>query len=128
MGGHRIVRPGAALAAAVTVALAGCGGGSSAGSAVGGPGETVAVIAVDNNFREAAVTVRAGTTIEWTNKGRSKHDIVPVDGSDAWGIDLESFPAGAVYSHTFTETGTYAYYCTVHGTKTAGMVGVVVVE
>jgi plastocyanin len=114
------------------VVIPGCGGSgtgtSSGGDAVGGPGEVVAVIAVDNSFREEQLTVRAGTTVEWTNRGRSNHDIVPVDGPDGWGIDLEQFASGAIYSHTFTETGTYAYYCTVHGTKTAGMIGVVTVE
>ena len=114
------------------LAIAGCGGSGSGtgsgGDAVGGPGELVTVIAVDNSFREEQLTVRAGTTVEWTNRGRSNHDIVPVDGTDGWGIGLEAFASGAVYSHTFSESGTYGYYCTVHGTKTAGMIGVVTVE
>ena len=50
---------------------------------------------------------------------------LPANGN--WGVALEEFGADAVYSHTFTEPGAYDYYCTVHGTKTRGMIGKVVV-
>lgn len=115
-----------ALALAAT-ALLGCGG-DGGGEALGGPGETVEVLAVDNSFRPEPLTVLAGTTVEWTNKGRNAHDIVPVDGSTSWGIALDDFGPAATYSHVFSEPGEYAYYCSVHGTKTAGMVGVVSVK
>ena len=80
-----------------------------------GAGTVVEVVAVDNVFKPE------------TNEGRNNHDIGPVAANGNWGVALEEFGADAVYSHTFTEPGAYDYYCTVHGTKTRGMIGKVVV-
>jgi plastocyanin len=139
-------------------ALAGCGGdeggdglasaeGESAGESGGGSGDggeegpalTVPddlevvegpeadVTAIDNTFDAQGVSVAPGTTVRWTNRGRQDHDVIPAEG-DEWGVDVGDFAPGDVYEHTFTEPGTYNYYCTIHGTAAAGMVGVVVVE
>lgn len=144
-----------ALAVAAALASAGCGddaGGEGLSSSPGGDGgdggeagggggsdltvpeEVVAVegdpaevTALDNTFDEQAIRVEAGTTVRWTNRGRQDHDVVPAEG-DGWGVALADFAPGQVYEHTFERPGTYHYYCTVHGTETRGMVGVVVVE
>jgi plastocyanin len=78
-------------------------------------------------FKPETIEVKPGTKVVWTNEGRNNHDIVPVAANGNWGVALEEFGADAVYSHTFTEPGVYDYYCTVHGTKTRGMIGKVVV-
>lgn len=114
----------------VTVAaflVAGCGGDGSSVAAEGGPGETVAVRAADNRFIAEEVRVRAGTEIVWTNTGRNPHDVVPAEGN-GWGVALDAFAPGSEYRRVFSEPGTYAYYCTIHGTAGAGMKGVVIVE
>jgi plastocyanin len=85
------------------------------------------VRAIDNSFDAEGVKVPAGTTVRWTNAGRQDHDVIPADGGD-WGAEVEAFHPGDTYEHTFTEPGTYSYYCTIHGTSAKGMVGVVVVE
>jgi plastocyanin len=85
------------------------------------------VRAIDNSFDAVGVKVPAGTTVRWTNAGRQDHDVIPADGGD-WGAEVEAFHPGDTYEHTFTEPGTYSYYCTIHGTSAKGMVGVVVVE
>ena len=69
--------------------------------------------------------VAAGTEVVWTNVGRNDHDIEAADGS--WGVGKELFGPGETYSHVFTEPGEVTYYCTIHGTANAGMVGTVVV-
>ena len=92
-----------------------------------GAGTVVEVAAVDNVFKPETIEVKPGTKVVWTNEGRNNHDIVPVAANGNWGVALEEFGADAVYSHTFTEPGAYDYYCTVHGTKTRGMIGKVVV-
>ena len=46
---------------------------------------------------------------------------------ETWGAATEDFKPGADYTWVFTAPGTYAYYCTIHGTKDAGMIGTVVV-
>ena len=81
---------------------------------------------IDNTFRPGEIEVAAGTEVEWTNKGRSDHDVLPVEG-DEWGAPAEAFPPDAVYRRRFTEPGTFAYYCSLHGTTTKGMVGTIVV-
>ncbi len=56
------------------------------------------------------------------------HNVVPEDADADWAIDAEDFTAGDEASFTFDEPGVYRYYCSIHGTLTAGMPGVLVVE
>lgn len=134
------------LAALLAVVLAACGDDdaeeSSDGAGMAGAGgddaaeapDDVVVIdadrtdvaALDNTFRPEDIQVRPGTTVVWTNRGRNDHDVLPTEG-DAWGVEVADFTPGDVYSATFDEPGTYDYYCSIHGTKTAGMIGTVVV-
>lgn len=92
-------------------------------------GVVVDVLALDNNFVPAALTVEAGTEVLFTNNGRNDHNIVPPDdlAVSEWGILDAEFVPGATYSHVFTRPGTYTYVCTIHGTATAGMFGTIVV-
>lgn len=85
-----------------------------------------AVTALDNSFRPENIEVAAGTEVVWTNKGRNEHNILHVEGDD-WGVDVDDFQPGAAYSHTFDEAGVYRYYCSIHGTTNAGMIGTIVV-
>jgi len=94
-------------------------------------GDPADVVALDNSFNAEGISVPAGTSVRWVNNGRQDHDIVPAGETDAsgeWGADPGDFAPGGTYEHTFTAPGTYNYYCTLHGTESAGMVGVVVVE
>ncbi|MGE3270747.1 MAG: plastocyanin/azurin family copper-binding protein [Chloroflexota bacterium] len=61
-------------------------------------------------FQPAAITVPAGTTVTWTNNDPVAHSVTDVDG--VWDSGL--FEQGGVYSKTFTEPGTYTYYCIPH--------------
>jgi plastocyanin len=100
----------------------GFGGGEAAGA-----GATTDVDAIDNSFLADTVTVAAGSTVTWTNNGRNDHNIVPVDANEKFGVQLADFKPGASYSHMFAQPGTYRYFCSIHGTKTKGMTGTVVV-
>jgi plastocyanin len=94
-------------------------------------GDPAEVVALDNSFNAEGISVPAGTTVRWVNNGRQDHDVIPAGETDAsgeWGADPGDFAPGGTYEHTFAEPGTYNYYCTLHGTESAGMVGVVVVE
>lgn len=91
---------------------------------VEGVEETVVVL--DNTFRPGEIEVAAGTTVAWENRGRNDHNVLPVDGK-AWGVNTDSFAPNDSYQHRFTQPGTFAYYCSLHGTTTKGMVGTVVV-
>ena len=67
-------------------------------------------------------SVAAGTEVVWENGGRNDHNVLPVDGDD-WGVEADDFAPGDAYRHRFTEPGTYAYYCSLHGTTTAAWSG-----
>ena len=112
------------------VGLVGCSdddgdGGATAVSLV--EGVEAPVQAIDNTFRPETLTVAAGTEVVWTNDGRNEHNVLSVDDDAEWGAQVTDFEPGDVYRHRFTEPGTYEYYCSLHGTKTKGMVGSVVV-
>jgi plastocyanin len=89
-------------------------------------GSEVRVSSLDNLFRVENIQVAPGTTVTWTNDGRNEHDVLPVEG-DGWGVEVDQFQPGESYQHTFAEPGVYPYYCSIHGTTTAGMIGTVVV-
>lgn len=86
-------------------------------------GEVLQVRSLDNSYRLPNVEVSAGTEIWWTNNGRNDHNVLPVNDYEAWGIGTEDFTPGDEYRHVFDTPGTYLYYCSIHGTKTVGMIG-----
>ena len=92
-------------------------------------GQVADVLALDNNFVPAELTVEAGTEVVFTNNGRNDHNIVQPDDPTVseWGVLDGVFVPGATYSHVFDTPGTYLYICTIHGTATAGMFGTIVV-
>jgi plastocyanin len=90
-------------------------------------GEVAEVSAIDNTFRPGNLEVSAGTEVVFTNGGRNDHNIVPSDGSTDWGVEATEFTPGDTYSYVFTTPGTYAYFCSLHGTAAAGMIGTITV-
>jgi plastocyanin len=116
---------GAAGILAALALAAGCSGGDEEATATSlVEGVEVRVSSIDNTFRPETLEVAAGTEVRWTNDGRNEHNVLPVEG-DEWGVAVESFEPGDEYVHRFTEPGTYAYYCSLHGTTTQGMVGTI---
>jgi plastocyanin len=84
-----------------------------------GPTSTVMI---DNfTFGPQTLTVKAGTTVTWTNKDDIPHGI---------GATNNAFPKSKAldtddsYSFTFATPGTYQYFCYLH----PKMVGSIVVE
>lgn len=70
------------------------------------PGVTIA----DFQFSPSSTTVHAGDTITWTNNGPSAHTATARVGS----FDTGVLQKGASASHTFTQPGTFAYFCRIH--------------
>ena len=68
-------------------------------------------------FSPASLTVRAGTTVTWTNKDSDAHTVT----SQGSGGPLASaaLSTGQSYTYTFTKPGTYSYLCTIHPFMTA---------
>lgn len=83
------------------------------------------VVARDNTFVDEYIEVKAGTKVTWTNRGRTEHNVIPVEAGSFTEIPTDELEPKASASVTFTTPGDYAYYCSLHGTKTKGMVGAV---
>lgn len=87
-------------------------------------GQTEIVIeARDNKFVPQFVTVSPGTEITFDNKGRNPHNVIPVDESQFAAIPTDDLQPGDTGVLTFDDPGLYPYYCTLHGTPSAGMDG-----
>jgi len=104
------IKPVAALAGAALWLAAGAG-----------PAAADTDIAVkDYAFAPAALDVKAGETVTWTNGDDSPHQLVAVDKS----FRSPALDTGDHYSRTFATPGTYKYFCSLH----PQMVGTVVVH
>ncbi len=131
------------LIACLALTIAACGddddddgGGDSAGTTpteqtdTGAPppadkgGETVTVDIPAISFEPANITVKAGTTVKWTNTDDLPHTVTKESGPgpDFDSGDLE--PGTGEFEQTFDQAGTIDYVCTIH----PGQAGSVTVE
>jgi plastocyanin len=78
-------------------------------------------VIIDNfTFNPATLSVPVGATVTWVNR-----DDVPHTATNT--SKPKQFDSGALdtedrYSHTFTEPGTYPYFCAVHPKMTAQII------
>jgi plastocyanin len=79
-----------------------------------------AEVKIDNfNFSPAALTVKAGTQITWTNGDDIPHTVVS-NGT----FKSKVLATGEKFTFTADKPGTYSYFCSIH----PNMTGKVVVE
>jgi len=74
---------------------------------------TVTVVLDNMAFSPKAVTINLGDTVHWV-WDEDFHSTTSVAGSaEAWdsGVHNKDF----TFDHTFTHTGTFSYYCKIHG-------------
>src|SRR5262249_53912881 len=84
-------------------------------------GASGAEIKIDNfSFTPATLTVQGGTQVTWTNRDDIPHTVV----SDDQAIKSKALDTDEKFAFTFTEAGTYTYFCSLH----PKMKGKVVVE
>jgi plastocyanin len=96
-----------------TTAMAGVA--APAGAAAGAPNaatpaDASAVTIHDFAFTPENVTVRAGTTVTWTNNDSLDHTVT----GDAGGFGSSPLGTKATFTATFTTPGTYSYHCSIH--------------
>nr|WP_246003005.1 cupredoxin family copper-binding protein [Nocardia tenerifensis] len=76
-----------------------------------GPPAGPNAVNIDNfAFAPSTLTVKAGTTVTWTNHDEEPHTVVASDGS----FHSPGLGAGATYSFTFAKAGNFAYICSIH--------------
>jgi len=77
-----------------------------------------AIKIVDFNFDPNTITVKAGTTVTWTNSGTAPHTVTADDGS----FSSQSLASGGTFRRTFATAGTFAYHCAIHSSMKASVV------
>jgi plastocyanin len=63
-------------------------------------------------FSPASITVKAGTTVTWTNKDSATHTVTETDSQT--GPNSGDLATGKSYSFKFDTAGTYKYHCSIH--------------
>jgi plastocyanin len=110
-----------AIAAAVLGAVVGSG---LAGGVLVARAQTTTstAVSIDNfTFSPQQLTVKAGTTVTWTNKDDIPHGIAATGNTFKRSAAMDTDDN---YSFTFTTPGTYQYFCYIH----PHMTGTIVVE
>ncbi|HSH55515.1 MAG TPA: cupredoxin family copper-binding protein [Candidatus Limnocylindrales bacterium] len=74
-------------------------------------------------FTPAAIKVKVGDTVTWTNQDSVEHNVIATK-ADPAAPNGPLIGKGETYSFTFTKAGTYEYYCSPH----PHMKGTIVVE
>jgi plastocyanin len=112
------------MAAATAMACGGSGGTAPPAA----PPSAIVITLGSATFNPAVDTVAVGGTVTW-NWASNQHDLVST-GSPAFtgttgGLQDMPYTYGPV---TFASAGTYQYYCSSHGSASAGMRGAIVVK
>lgn len=118
-----MLRKSLVAALAASVVLAGCSASRpTAGTSTSMPMASMSVTApaapvngdqvnIDNfAFVPATLTVRAGSTVTWTNHDEEPHTVAASDGS----FHSPGMGTGGTFSHTFATAGTFDYVCSIH--------------
>ncbi|HWO06205.1 MAG TPA: cupredoxin family copper-binding protein [Methylomirabilota bacterium] len=71
-----------------------------------------------HGFSAPALTVKAGTTVTWINHDDDAHTVT----STANAFRSPGLDTDETFSFTFTQPGTYEYFCTLHPLMTGKVV------
>lgn len=114
---HRWVLVGAL---ALVPFLGACGGNDSPDKAPAAtaPSGSTDVAVKDFAFSPKALTVKAGSTVTWTNEDDFEHSIR----IDELKVDGENFGTSKTFKQTFDKAGTYPYICGVHNSMTGTVI------
>ncbi|MDQ2710222.1 MAG: cupredoxin domain-containing protein, partial [Actinomycetota bacterium] len=77
-------------------------------------------VAIQNfTFAPASVTVKAGTTVTWTNQDQDPHTVTSMNNG---ALKSPTLNHGEAFHYTFTTPGRFEYLCTIHPFMTATVV------
>lgn len=95
----------------------------------------VSIPSDSNSFSPKELTIAVNDTVTWTDNSVAPHSITAENGAYDWPPGCSSSTTGSCmklndkFSFTFRATGTYRYYCKIHGGPGGvGMSGVVIVQ
>ena len=74
---------------------------------------------IDNfSFGPGTLTVAVGTTVTWSNHDDIPHTVVSADGV----FKPKVMETDEQFSYTFTKSGTFSYFCSIHPKMTGKVV------
>jgi len=83
------------------------------------PAPAPAAVQIGNfTFNSKLVTVKAGTTVTWTNADDIPHTVVSKDGL----FKSKVLDTGDRFSFTFAKAGQFGYFCSLHPHMTGTIV------
>jgi plastocyanin len=62
-------------------------------------------------YSPQTIEVRKGESVEWANDDLTPHTVTSQNGGE---LNSGSIDAGASWSHTFNQPGSFSYFCTFH--------------
>ncbi len=74
----------------------------------------------DHQFTPATLTISAGSKVTWTNHDEDPHTVAESGAKKRF--HSAALDTNDSYSFTFTEPGTYDYFCTLHPMMTGKIV------
>ena len=78
------------------------------------------------NVKLEDLTIEVGTTVVWTQRDNNVHTTTsgtPENPTGLW--DSDPMRKGDTFEHTFTQAGTFPYFCEIHGSIMTATVTVV---
>ena len=83
------------------------------------PAAANVAVKIDNFvFGPQTITVPVGTTVTWTNSDDIPHTVVSTEGV----FKSKVMDTDEKFSYTFTKTGTFPYFCSIHPKMTGQVV------
>ena len=91
------------------------------------PGAPAAVSLMNIMYNPKSITVHVGTAIKWTNNDSGiVHTVTSgTPGVPSGMFDSGNLNSGQNFQFTFSSTGTFSYYCRIHGAAMTGTVTVI---
>lgn len=80
--------------------------------------QTASVSIVNFSYDPSPITIPVGGTVTWVNQDTAPH--TATEDHNAWTSPVLN--TGDSYSHTFTQPGTYTYYCVIHPGRMHGSI------
>ncbi len=111
---------------AIAIMIFACARAINQTSGSGSNGSTTGVTVGDNFYSPANITVTSGSTVTWTWTGANQHTVTSgTPGGTGVGTLFNSpIQTTGTFVFTFTQTGTYPYFCLIHGAAMTGSVTV----
>lgn len=82
------------------------------------PTEPITELVIEGfTYKPPTLTIPVGTTITWYNKDSVPHTVTSRENTFDGGVSYDD-----TYTYTFTHSGTFEYYCSIHPFMTAKII------